>query len=98
MLTTNIVTKPCIDCNMVDITSSINTFVGVLLNAVINYLISDRLVFKTPVQSDQTRTQFTTKIYYPEGLAPGLESKSSHIKHSELDNLTEIKVFSIVIP
>ncbi|MFM5887202.1 MAG: GtrA family protein [Dolichospermum sp.] len=73
---------------------AINTFVGVLLNAVINYLISDRLVFKTPVQSD--KTQFTTKIYYPEGLAPGLENKSSHPKHSQSDNLTGIKVFSIV--
>ena len=77
---------------------AINTLVGVLLNAVINYLISDRLVFKNPVQSDQKSTQFTTKIYYPEGLAPGLESKLFHLKHSELDNLTEIKVFSIVIP
>lgn len=77
---------------------AINTLVGVLLSAVINYLISDRLVFKTPVQSDQTRTQFTTKIYYPEGLAPGLENKSSHPKHPQSDNLTGIKVFSIVIP
>jgi dolichol-phosphate mannosyltransferase len=77
---------------------AINTLVGVLLNAVINYLISDRLVFKTPVQSDQTRTQFTTKIYYPEGLAPGLENKSSHPKYPQSDNLTGIKVFSIVIP
>jgi dolichol-phosphate mannosyltransferase len=77
---------------------AINTLVGVLLNAVINYLISDRLVFKNPVQSDQTPTQFTTKIYYPEGLAPGLENKSSHPKHPQSDNLTGIKVFSIVIP
>jgi dolichol-phosphate mannosyltransferase len=77
---------------------AINTLVGVLLSAVINYLISDRLVFKTPVQSDQTRTQFTTKIYYPEGLAPGLENKSSHPKYPQSDNLTGIKVFSIVIP
>jgi dolichol-phosphate mannosyltransferase len=77
---------------------AINTLVGVLLSAIINYLISDRLVFKNPVKSDQKSTQFTTKIYYPEGLAPGLESKLSHLKHSELDNLTEIKVFSIVIP
>ncbi|MFM6246392.1 MAG: glycosyltransferase, partial [Dolichospermum sp.] len=77
---------------------AINTFVGVLLNAVINYLISDRLVFKTPIESDQTRTQFTTKIYYPEGLAPGLENKSSHPKYPQSDNLTRIKVFSIVIP
>jgi dolichol-phosphate mannosyltransferase len=77
---------------------AINTLVGVLLSAIINYLISDRLVFKNPVQSDQTRTQFTTKIYYPEGLAPGLENKSSHPKHPQSDNLTGIKVFSIVIP
>ncbi|MFM6011187.1 MAG: glycosyltransferase, partial [Dolichospermum sp.] len=77
---------------------AINTLVGVLLSAVINYLISDRLVFKTPIESDQTRTQFTTKIYYPEGLAPGLENKSSHPKYPQSDNLTRIKVFSIVIP
>ncbi len=77
---------------------TINTLVGVLFSATLNYLISDRLVFKTQVQSNRTETQFTAKIYYPEGLAPGLENKSSHPKHSQTENSSEIKVFSIVIP
>ncbi|MDB9375962.1 glycosyltransferase [Nodularia sphaerocarpa] len=72
---------------------AINTLVGVLLSAVFNYLISDRLVFKTPAKSSQSQ-----RLYYPEGLAPGLENKSSHPRHEQSEKSSEIKVFSIVIP
>jgi len=77
---------------------AINTLVGVLLSAVINYLISDRLVFKTPVKSSLQQTESTSEIYYPEGLSPGLENNSSHPRHPQTKNSSEIKVFSIVIP
>jgi dolichol-phosphate mannosyltransferase len=69
----------------------INTLVGVLLSASLNYLISDRFVFKTPLQQ--------TKISYPEGLAPALENSSSYSrKVPQSEKSREIKVFSILIP
>ena len=45
----------------------INTLVGVLLSASLNYLISDRFVFKTPVKSTHSRRQaeFVSEIFYP---------------------------------
>jgi dolichol-phosphate mannosyltransferase len=52
---------------------TINTLVGVLLSASINYLISDRWVFKNRDQS--SRTQHSSDVYYPEGLAPALSNQ-----------------------
>ena len=78
----------------------INTLVGVLISAALNYLISDRLVFKTPSQRSYGRRQadFSSEIYYPEGLAPALENSSSSPRPSQLDSSRRIKVLSIVIP
>ena len=59
---------------------AINTLVGVLVSASLNYLISDRLVFKKPVQSSRQPTEFTSEIYYPEGLAPGLENNDLFLR------------------
>ncbi|MGH2412209.1 MAG: glycosyltransferase, partial [Microcystaceae cyanobacterium] len=79
---------------------AINTLVGVLVSAALNYLISDRLVFKTPVQHSQARRQaeFSSEIYYPEGLAPALENSSPNPRHPRPENSRRIEVLSIVIP
>lgn len=78
----------------------INTLVGVLVSAALNYLISDRLVFKTPGQRSDGRRQaeFSSEIYYPEGLAPALETSSLNPRPSQPEYPRRIKVLSIVIP
>ncbi|MEA5581269.1 glycosyltransferase [Nodularia harveyana UHCC-0300] len=58
----------------------INTLIGVVLSATLNYLISDKLVFKT--QSKQPKNEknqgnYESEIYYPEGLEPGLADTGS---------------------
>lgn len=63
----------------------INTLVGVLLSASINYLISDRFVFKTSKDDS----------FYPESLAPAIENTLPKIAESED---TALKLFSLVIP
>ena len=66
----------------------INTLIGVLLSAVVNYLISDRLVFK----------QKEAELQIPEGL----ESSQHSAKQNKRNNLPlsrkAINLFSIVIP
>ncbi|OCR02056.1 glycosyl transferase [Oscillatoriales cyanobacterium USR001] len=77
---------------------AINTLVGVLLSATLNYLISDRFVFKTPVQPSQKSIPFSQEIYYPEVLAAALENSSFHPKQPQSEKSTEVKLFSIIIP
>ncbi len=78
----------------------LNTLVGVLISATLNYVISDRLVFKTPVQRSHARRQadFSSEIYYPEGLAPALVHSCSLPEPPRAETSKRIKVFSIVIP
>ena len=73
---------------------AINTLVGVLVSATLNYLISDRLVFKTPVQRSRNRRQaeLSSEIYYPEGLAPALINSSPNPRPPQLDSSRRIKV------
>nr|WP_240041690.1 glycosyltransferase [Okeania hirsuta] len=79
---------------------AINTLVGVLINATLNYVISDNLVFKTPVKHSHAQRQadFSSEIYYPEGLAPALAHSCSLPKPPRAETSKRIKVFSIVIP
>ncbi|MBD2562952.1 MULTISPECIES: glycosyltransferase [Nostoc] len=72
---------------------AINTIIGALLSASINYLISDRFVFKTP-------TQKTSATYYPESLAPALSVNSTLIRDESItvDASKSVKTLSIVIP
>ncbi len=72
---------------------AINTVIGALLSASINYLISDRFVFKTP-------TQKTSATYYPESLAPALSVNSTLIRDESItvDASKSVKTLSIVIP
>ncbi|MDZ8080399.1 MAG: glycosyltransferase [Nostoc sp. SerVER01] len=73
---------------------AINTLVGVLLSAIINYIISDRLVFQTHSQDSSQ-----SDIYYPEGLAPALaDSLDIQRLDKRLANIEYNFLFSIVIP
>ena len=78
----------------------INTLVGVLLSASVNYLISDRFVFKSQVQNDdeQLRAKISSDINCPEGLAPALEYSATNSRFRQARNSRDVKVLSIVIP
>jgi dolichol-phosphate mannosyltransferase len=83
---------------------AINTVIGALLSASINYLISDRFVFKTPVQKNNgdSLPDKSSDIYYPEALAPAL-SISAGLGKAESNNVgtlnsKSVKTLSIVIP
>jgi dolichol-phosphate mannosyltransferase len=83
-----------------------NTLVGVISSACLNYVISDRLIFKTP-KNPQTRTEFnspgkttefSSEMYCPEGLAPGLENTSLLHREFPDGSSRKIRLLSIVIP
>lgn len=72
---------------------SINTLVGVLLSATINYMISDRLVFKTTKKTNNQEIE----LYYPEGLENSRYNEQAWTRNPD-HHLEEIQLFSIVIP
>jgi dolichol-phosphate mannosyltransferase len=72
---------------------SLNTLLGVLLSATLNYLLSDRFVFTA--HRDRAHPNFQL---YPEGLAPALTSSHRAARRSESTCQTPISLFSIVIP
>lgn len=76
----------------------INTLVGILLSATLNYIISDRLVFKSQSQRlrDRRQVKFPSEVYHPEGLALAIESRDLNRRLKA--EYKKIKVFSIVIP
>ena len=76
----------------------INTLIGVVVNATLNYWISDRLVFTSKIKTSQQSTESTSEIYCPEGLAPGLEPESLFPQASQVDQNKTIKLLSLVIP
>jgi dolichol-phosphate mannosyltransferase len=81
---------------------AINTIIGALLSASINYLISDRFVFKTPgiKKLNNSQVDSSSQIYYPESLAPAI-STSYRPRKSEIiavEGSKAVKSLSIVIP
>ncbi|CCI03647.1 glycosyltransferase [Microcystis aeruginosa] len=77
--------------NLLGISPGVNTMIGVLLGASINYVASDSLIFKPKNKTNET------EMYYPEGLAPAFEMDGySHPRQSR-DNYA-VKTLSIVIP
>ncbi|CCH97045.1 glycosyltransferase [Microcystis aeruginosa] len=77
--------------NWLGISPGVNTMIGVLVGASINYVASDSLVFKPKNKTNET------EMYYPEGLAPAFEMDGySHPRQSR-DNYA-VKTLSIVIP
>ncbi|MEH2069896.1 MAG: glycosyltransferase [Nostoc sp.] len=81
---------------------AINTIIGALVSASINYLISDRFVFKTPTKKtyNNSHTEKISVTYYPESLAPALSINSSLRKDESItiDTSKSVKTLSIVIP
>lgn len=81
---------------------AINTIVGALVSASINYLISDRFVFKTTTQKnhDNSQTEKISVTYYPESFAPALSVNPSLRKDESItiDTSKYVKTLSIVIP
>ncbi|TRT81140.1 MAG: glycosyltransferase [Microcystis sp. M_OC_Ca_00000000_S217Cul] len=77
--------------NWLGISPGVNTMIGVLVGASINYVASDSLIFKPKNKTNET------EMYYPEGLAPAFEMDGySHPRQSR-DNYG-VKTLSIVIP
>ncbi|MBD2488090.1 glycosyltransferase [Aulosira sp. FACHB-615] len=79
---------------------AINTLIGVLLSASINYFISDRFVFKNPSKNNNHQSQIinSSDTYYPESLAPAL-SGNSKVRKAEPQKLSKpINTLSLVIP
>ena len=79
---------------------AVNTLVGVLLSAALNYVISDRLVFRTQIKQPGCRTkpESLLELYYPEGLAPGLVDSSIQRPDAPDVNIESPLVLSVVIP
>ncbi|MCZ8223009.1 MAG: glycosyltransferase [Microcystis sp. LE19-84.1B] len=77
--------------NWLGLSPGVNTMIGVLLGASINYVASDSLIFKPKNKTNET------EMYYPEGLAPAFEMDGySHPRQSR-DNYA-VKTLSIIIP
>jgi dolichol-phosphate mannosyltransferase len=73
------------------VSPGVNTMIGVLVGASINYVASDSLIFKPKNKPNDT------ELYYPEGLAPAFDIDGySHPRQSS-DNYA-VKTLSIVIP
>ncbi len=73
------------------VSPGVNTLIGVLIGATINYVASDNLIFKPKNKPNRT------EMYYPEGLAPALAPPSP--RHSRpVEQLLPVKMLSIVIP
>lgn len=53
----------------------INTLIGVVFSATLNYLVSDKLVFQSPAKqqpNELMQGNHLSEMYYPEGLEPAL--------------------------
>lgn len=85
---------------------AINTLIGVLLSATLNYLVSDHLVFKAQTKLPNNRKDAESlELHYPEGLAPSLQSRTDYSRSfsgqrgaSGSRSYGSIELFSIVIP
>ncbi|ABA22958.1 Glycosyl transferase, family 2 [Trichormus variabilis ATCC 29413] len=81
---------------------AVNTVIGALLSASINYFISDSFVFKTPRKQnrDDLQGEIPLDTYYPEALAPAISigSKSKQSESKVVDVSKTITTLSIVIP
>jgi len=80
---------------------AVNTLLGVLLSAVFNYVISDRLVFRGQVKNHGYKNEETkslTDLYPPEGLSPALIDNANFARPHTSINVSKPLVLSIVIP
>ncbi len=81
---------------------AINTILGALVSASLNYLISDRFVFKTSKLKTHhhSHSEKISVTYYPEALAPALSVNPILAKDEliTIDPAKAVKTLSIVIP
>jgi dolichol-phosphate mannosyltransferase len=78
---------------------AINTLIGVLVSAGINYVISDRLVFKQGKYSQvQQSNGGNLGLHYPEGLSPALATSPRGKVERDESSSSKIELLSIVIP
>lgn len=76
---------------------SINTLIGIIIGATVNYILSDNLVFRTKKAS-------TSEMYYPEGLAtafltePQIENPDSGLRMPGKFKTNKPLTLSILIP
>lgn len=104
VITRVLILFPILD--VLGINYAINTLVGVFFSAVINYIISDRLVFRPQGKpfSHQIESEPLSELYYPEGLAPALVDEADLQRPCATEkSKTEFKQFksfliSILIP
>lgn len=71
------------------ISYGVNTLVGILISASLNYVISDRLVFRP-------QRNASSDLYPPEGLSPGVQPGALH--HQDLPTSAHAFKLSILIP
>ena len=81
------------------ISYAVNTFIGIATSASLNYIMSDRLVFKESAVNNPLQ-KCHSGLYPPEGLAPGLEKAkaSIHQGYSRVETGRKIELLSLVIP
>ena len=80
---------------------NINTLVGVIVGATINYIISDRIVFKESKKSDKLQNvEPQSDLFYPEGLEPAITSEPISLARETSAYLQETSgdTLSVVIP
>lgn len=71
----------------------VNTVIGALISASLNFLISDRYVFKG---NNSLNPNLGSNIYYPEALAPAITDNQHW--HREIAKHSQVDLLSIVIP
>ncbi len=89
--------------DLLNVNYTINTLFGIFFSAAINYLISDKLVFKTRSKNFNAQIQLETKVAldfcYSEELTPSLTDTLDLSKpNTHLVNFEKNFLFSIVIP
>ncbi|MBP0004040.1 MAG: glycosyltransferase [Cyanobacteria bacterium SBC] len=67
---------------------AVNTLLGALVSATINYILSDRLVFRSNCP----------ELYRPEGLEPAFARAEERERQPKYDTSRPLSLFSIVIP
>lgn len=84
------------------ISYQINTLIGVLLSATINYVMSDKLVFRHQIKHQSQKNVEALDLSNPEGLEPALQkpksTRSTIVSSNLINRECPVDLFSVVIP
>lgn len=72
---------------------AVNTLIGVFVSAILNYILSDRLVFRPSDQADSSAT-----LYQPEGLEVAFQTPTDRQTSDSEEPPHAISLFSLVVP